>query len=197
MRHILITFPRGLGDSIQCLPALDKLLYHFPNYTINLICADFLVDLYAMYFPKIDVFLDIDVERYKNIEYEWFIDLASLDWSFKLKEHIQYSHIAYHKFYTCQMRDDFKSKIVIDNQESDALFFDVSGRGGDKCYDKPAWSLEAEVIAKIIGADLDKWIDANIFPRLHYENKQYNKNTILLLPGGTGAKRKWPNEHFS
>ena len=194
IKNILVTIPKGLGDSIQCLPAIEGLLQHFSNHSIKLVCADFLVNLYKIYLPDIYVVADKDIEKYKNIEYEWFIDLASLDWSFKLKEYIQYKHIAYHKFYTCQISEGFKSKIVIDNNESDALFFDVSGRGGDKFYDKPAWSLEAELISKIIGDD--KWIDDNMFPRLRYKNKQYNNNTILLLPGGTGAKRKWPNEYF-
>jgi ADP-heptose:LPS heptosyltransferase len=196
MSNILVAIPKGLGDSIQCLPSINKLFYHFPNHNIDVICADFLVELYRIYLPKLNVFSSQETKRYQKIEYEWFIDLASLEWSCELKEHIQYKHIAYHKFYTCQINNNFKSKIIIDNKEFHTVLFNISDTGNDNLYDKPAWSLEAEVIAKIVGVDINKWIDDNMFPRLRYKNKQYNNNTILLLPGGIGAKRKWPNEYF-
>ena len=196
MKNILITIPKGLGDSIQCLPSIDKLVHHFPNHIINLICADFLVELYRVYLPMLNVFSSEEVERCSNIEYEWFIDLASLDWSFDLKDNIQYQHIAYHRFYTCQINKEYKSKIVIDKKEFDTLFFDVSGRGGDESYDKPAWSLEAEIIAKIVGEDINKWINENIYPKFNIKENFVEIKSILFLPGGIGNKRKWPNEYF-
>ena len=88
------------------------------------------------------------------------------------------------------------SKIIIDDKEFDATTFNILDKADDNLYDKPAWTLEAEVISKIIDLDIGKWIAEGVSPKFIIKDTFVKADTILLLPGGIGKERKWPHENF-